>query len=875
MRGDRDRRRTIDGRDGPRGLHGPRGGAPVGVGLALIALAWIFGSGLVHAMPARVNATQESPEPPRPLPDSPPPRAPVPATVLLAEDFEVGELEDPRQTVIFDNWPRYLIAEWSQFFGPGYPKSMSTGLARGGAPDPGSTANSGRYLRLLLRGGDALIEGPELTLEPHSLVRITVDLRWRGLGSGRVHIGVRTGSEARRSLLTLSGEDRDWSRSTRSIEIPADSSRARVELWVEGDPLEFDGELGFDNLRIEVLPRVLLSWHGSLRRIQPQDDRPINVKSVGFPEGEYHLDFIVENPEGEEIFRESMPRFVTDALPLDFDPRLRWFQHSVGRGLYTVRLVLRSETGWELRDSREFALAGKPPFEPLGGSERWGLILSATERPPWLPIFERERFVHALPERSGDGPVELASLPDWFREQGEFRRGLLIDASAGWEAADVPRFEPLFGHVHEWYWSGDATAGTAFHDALLGAASYLRVGLRAESGGRTVPVGTLLYPVPADELADPSRLAALDFGGREWCAELDPRQFSGERQERALATALYLLAAGAPRTVFLSAPGPFLFSRAGKGGWVPTRTYLAWEFTTAFLSGAEFVRLEEWDPRGVCAIFERDGEEFLMVVSSGEDHTLRLAAGSGRAFDSIGAERRLEAVNGIDVEIPVTSEPLLIQGLDLARVRTLRSLEASGGKISRGGVRETILVRFKNHFARPVHARLSLTPPDEWTPIPSGAVQAVAAGADGEWTLEVEVPLWYGIEDDAEFDGTLDLDFGDGRTESLPVEVPIPFESSLIAIEPVRIAADGAEVRVRNISQRTLDLVIYLAVQAAPQDREAFEERKHDGQRLAPGDERIYTFDYRERPEARRLLVGVVIETLRSHVNRSFDVPGR
>lgn len=870
-----DRRSTIDRHDGRRGLFA-RPAREWGRVRRMLVAFLVSSMGGFATVPVVARETQEAPEPARAATDAAPSPAsvPVPATVLLAEDFEVGELEDPRQTVIFDNWPRFLIADWSQFFGPGYPKSMSTGLARGGAPAPDATTPQGRYLRLLLRGGDALIEGPELTLEPHSLVRIAVDLRWRGLGSGRVHIGVRTGSEARRSLLTLSGEDRDWSRYTRSIEIPADSSRARVELWVEGDPLEFDGELGFDNLRIEVLPRVLLSWHGSLRRIQPQDDRPINVKSVGFPEGEYHLDFIVENPEGEEIFRESMPRFVTDALPLDFDPRLRWFQHSVGRGLYTVRLVLRSEAGWELRDSREFALAGKPPFEAMG-SERWGLILASQERPPWMSIFERERVVHALPARSGDTPIELSALPEWFREQGEFRRGLLARGEAGWSAADVPRFERLFGHVHEWYWSGDATAGAEFHDALLAAASYLRVGLRSEPGVRTVPVGTLLYPVPADELADPGRLAALDFGERDWSAELVPQQFTGERQERALATALYLLATCNPRTVYLSEPGPFLFSRAGRGGWIPTRTYLAWEFATAFLSGAEFVRLENWDPRGVCAIFERDGEEFLMVVSRGEDHLLRLAAGSGRAYDSVGAERSLEAANGIDVEIPVTNEPLLIRGLDLARVRTLRSIAASGGKISRGGVRETIQVRFKNHFARPVHARLSLAPPDEWTPIPAGSVQTVAAGADGEWTLEVEVPLWYGIEDDAEFDGTLSLDFGDGRTESLPVEVPIPFESSLIAIEPVRLAADGAEVRVRNVSQRTLDLVVYLAVQAAPDDRDGFEERKHDGQRLAPGDERIYTFDYRAWPKARRLLVGVVIETLRSHVNRSFDVPAQ
>lgn len=806
--------------------------------------------------------------------------AEVPATPLLSEEFEVGELEDPSVAMIGGDWPRYLTREWSQDFGPNQPKFMNSGLALGSGPS--NSQKGKRHLRIALRGGDATIVGPQVPLRPHAIVRVRADLVWEGLGEGRISIGVRDDDGNRLRFLEVSGDAQEWQRVEQSIELPANVSPSRVEIWIDGDRTRFDGHVGIDHLQVEELPSILLSWRGSLRRIHPKDDRPINVKSVGFPEGEYRLDFIVEDPEGREIFRERIPRFVTERLPLDFDPRLRWFEHAVSRGLYTVRMVLRSEDGgWELRDSREFALAGAPPFPFVLGRGRWGLHLSSPEAPPWLSIFQRERLLFDLPRPEGAESLEPASLPDWLIERGEFRRSLLLDDRQGWSAADVTRLAALTSRTHEWYWAGDLTEGAAVAAGLLATAPYLRFGLRAEGGqgapggSGAVPAGSPFYRLSAAELASPRKLVELDLGQREWTAELDPALFPDARPEHTLAMALFLLATRRPRTVFLSEPGPLLFNRPGEGGWVPLRAFLAWEFVTGFLSGATFVQLEEWDPQGVCAVFERDGEEFLFVVGTGPDHLLTLRAGGGRAFDSVGRERPVTVREG-KAEILVSSEPILVAGLDLDRVRTLQSFRVTAGPIeplaagSPGpeGASQAIRVQFDNHFGGAVEAQLELDPPEGWDPILPSSPIRVAESKEGAWNLPVKVPAWFGIEDQTDFVGRVKFrHLADGRTETFDLALPIPFQSPYIAIEPANLGSDSAEVRVRNVSLRTLDIVVYLGVKGSELDR------KYGAQRLGPGEERRYSIQYSPAAETRRLFAGVVINTVKSHVNRNFEIP--
>lgn len=840
-------------------------------------------------------------------PTSDPAVAPtIEGRVLYRTRFDLGELDRPEVDeisgflgslglrAVTSLEPPEHLAELMADLGVQLPEFMEPVLAPGGAPD------GDRYLRQRLRGGDALlITRDPVSLVPGAALHLSALARWDALGEGSWEALVRLADGKVVSLFLGTGAQPEWRPISGRNVVPPQAQSGWLELWLYGRRAGVrDGELGLDDLVLEQRPRLGLAWQRALRRVDPRDEQPLTLRSHGLAGAAdpYRLQLAVKGADGRRVWDQSTELLITDAYPMDYTPRVAWSALQLARGLYTLEVTLERADGARLHEVHSFALGGPPPFPRVPGAVKWGVELPhAGYEPRWLLGLAPDAVLVPVeaPPAGAAGPL----LADWLRRAPRFEVAGLLHEVRPWQEERSGDLELLTEHVRRWYWDGEPAQGQALLERLLARAPYIEIGYRLPRGVRTAPPpGEALVlasarapdmPVtrerpttpqtpgaqgtPAQDLPDPATATAV----RDLLAGI-ARPFStrievpgGDDRSSALARSLYLHAAAAPRAVFVWADEALFEQSLIDGGALPTRAYLAWEFVVGYLSGATFVGEESFDPQATCLVYRRDGEEALVVFTEEAGHELILHAGDlAQSYDSLGTRRPLAGRDG-KIVLPVTHDPLLVTGLDLARVRTVGSLVIEAAGVTRSGESQGVEIRLTNHYPGTTRVTLDLALPAGWVREHEVDALRLEAGSEGVWRLAVRVPPALGVEGATRLTGTLRLE-PDGRPPvTLPIQREVPLESELVEIRAVGIGPTDADIVIRNRTGETIEARIYLAVEPSGTDRII------PRQTLLPGMEQSFHLSYPEvrGGPPRQLLVSVVMPARRAYANKVFPVP--
>lgn len=828
-----------------------------------------------------------------------------PGTEILGVNFDVRELNRPELeemsdllrhmgvVSVYSNRAPERLQPILEATGVNLPEFMEPVLAAGGAPE------GDRYMRLRFGGGNALLTSKEsLVLTPGARVRFSALARWADLGSGHWEALLRLPDGKVVSLFVGRGELPAWQTVTGESVVPMGYTRGWLEVWVHGYGGPREGEFGLDNLLVETVPRVGVAWKDTSRRIESAEKQPLDLKSFGLPayDDPYQLHIEILDRFEQPVHVEDKQLLVNEQYPIDYSPRFSWKSMALPRGIYHLVMTLKSPKGNELTERRTFALAGTPIFRREPGAVEWGVeLLDHAERPEWFDAVAPQRVLVALSPAIADQKQDpKGRLPEWLLKEKKTTVNGLLSQPHRWMPDAAAQLQPLLETVLAWYWTGDVADGLRFFQALRQQAPYLVV-------GQQLPVGVTAAPAMTDPKQDPGQalitptpsgnanvtaaeaLRVLQGARGSYVSRIElrddapggtapPRATVADPSDRdphaRLGRLLYAHAAAQPRAVFVKEFEGLFQERLFDGGTVPTRSLLTWEFVVGFLSGADFVSEELWDPQGVCLVFRRDGQEYLAIFTDGAEHTVELFAGRGaRAYNSLGSEVAL-TTTGSKVTLPVSRDPLLVAGLDLARVRTRRSLTAVSEGLIRNTEKQAVRVRLKNYFPDVVRASFDLQLPKDWeleAPVDS---RRIDPDAQQEWVLAMHVPPVAGVDGAAYLDGTLRLERTSGEQIELPIHTPIPVESKLVQIRSIGLGAEDADVAIKNLTDKPIRANVYLAVE--PEGRDVV----RTAEILPPGVERTYQIRYGVADGVtRQLLVSVVIPAQRAYANRVFDLP--
>ncbi len=774
--------------------------------------------------------------------------AEAPAIPVYRETFEIPvELDDPDKAVI-DQWPQFLKPNegWEQVFGVLYARSARSGLKIGGAAFAGE--RSRRYLFIPMSGASALVLGPEIRLKPELKLRFRGDLSWLDQGRGSIEVGLQLPDGQRIAFLSGRGTRRSWHTQSRVVELPAGLDQARLAIWTEGDPLarSRDGGYGIDNLVVEEIPQAKLTFRGSLHRLTARDMTPINVRTIAFPPGEYWLDFTVFDVAGQALFTEKLKRYVSEGLPIDFNPPLDWTRHGTQRGLYRIQMRLGSLEGWSIVLEREFALAGLPPFEfDALGRGKWVVeVPSVDERPDWLILTGPVGYLFPVKKT----PVGL-DWPEWVEKVGEFQRRALFGDPSQWDPGDVDLLKPYFHHVHSWFWLEPvADSIPPFLAALKRAEPVIRLGITAQSEQTPLGLELPVYELPVRVYRDPEAL--LEWSPQPpFVAHVDLAKFPKDVASQSFATVLYILEALGPEVTIVSHADETLVTREKSGGLVPRRLALTWEFVTGFLSKSTFVRFERGRSGIEGIVFEREGRNYLVALPA-LDSLTGWSSGRVEVYDSVGVRRDIGSQEG-QFSLELEAEPYLVAGLDTARSQVVGSLRLELEPLVEG--RQTELqVTVTNFFSEPATFRPELKPPSGWPRVPDLAAQAIPPGETGSWTTTVTLPDWFGVLESADFKVELAVELESGRTWQSDLERSVLVESGLLGIRTKRVDRQELVITITNRSTESLRFAVYFHLESA------FRERKIPGNLLSAGESRDFRF---EHDGARgSAYVGIVVE---------------
>lgn len=806
------------------------------------------------------------------------------ANLVYSAGFDLGELNRPEieeEDRYVDHWlVRYsatALPAWLQPIvrenGARLPEFMAPVLALGGSP------TGDRYLRLRLRGADLLLTTrrdpaqPALVLAPSSRLRWRVLARWDDLGEGRWELLVRLANGDVLPLFEGRGAQVEWRPLSGELELPAGAERGDLELWLHGYRGGVrPGEVGLDSLELETLPRLALEWKESVARVSPIDEMPLVVRSHGLPMSResYRIEYRIEDAAGRSLAAGEQPVLVLEGRAIEYTPRLHWRRWQLGRGVYSLRVRVHSPRGEQLEEQRTFMLAGPAPFARGLGPVEWGAESTVTASAPfWLDIIAPQRLLLQLtPSDLG----ESSTLAAWLDRRPEVLVSVAF-AGQAWSPSLVATLGAWLVRYRQWYWAGDADEAQAFLPEVRTAAPFIQL-------------GSQLAPdvvVPATDepalvtLRPPSRSwhewrAALSRAASPWAARLDRTlPLAAEpAAPGALAAAAYILASFGPRSVFLVDPAATLFDRQPSGELLPRRSLLAWEFVTAFLSAAEFVGYEDGESDLHALTFRRDGSEYLVVFTDGRvGEWLLLAGTAGRAWNELGDEVPLTIDAGGRVRLPIGPSPLVVQGLDLPRVRTLQSFAIRSAGLLRNASEQQLVLSVTNHYGVPLRATLEVELPRGWQVQQKLSPTRIAAGSTAEWPLGVHVPSYQGTGSVPRLVGKLLLQDESGFDVVLPIDQEIPLAASLVEIRTLGIGATDADVAIRNISGRTLTAHVYLSVR--PNGSEVTRLR----QTLPPDAELTFPITYPQGADGvgRRLMVSVSVPAERAYENRVFEIP--
>ncbi|MCA8961590.1 MAG: hypothetical protein KDC38_13795 [Planctomycetes bacterium] len=786
----------------------------------------------------------------------------VPTSTVFSEGFEIGDLEDASLTSI-QRIEDYLPRAWEPQV-EGFPLYMAPSLERISGP---LGVRGRRYLRYPVASADAEIRSPSFTLQPWMKLRVSADLHWRGIGDGRFHVGLRYSDGTRVPFVTGAGPDRDWTTLVGESVVPDGVTFGWVEIWIEGDHKRNRGEHGIDNIRVEILPRVSIRTTSSFRRVDLDDLQPFRIQTVGFPPGEYDITLNFRDVHGEIDLRTDLHKFVRRDRQIDFEPRLRWRSERLARGLYEVEARVTSADGWVLEDRTTFVLGGEPRFAYRGAPGRWGLVLPWTAEPPvWLSSLGQPRFLIEPTPQDLTG-----ATPAWIERLGEYRRAIAFDPRSSWPPETVNALLQRRLDFLDWYWVGEPDVADPVLNAMAAGAPYVRTGLRIRLGeGGNVGDRRLLWDLDVGR-PDLRSLATLDPGRQSFDVWIDGAALGeGEDASARLATALVCAAARSPQVVYLASPERAFVRAAERGDWIPQPALLAWEFVTSFLSGATFDRYESFDDRALLATWIREGQPYLYVVGGDEGGAIDLYA--RRPVEGItvhepeGNSDVLAVAPDGRVRFPLTSRPALLAGVDVARMRTERSIALERGEATSGSRGVPLVLKLTNRFEEAADVTFDLRFPPGWSMerLPLDA-RRLDAGERGAWSFEVDVPSWFGAEQARSLTGHAALQLAD-RTVDVPIDVELPVADPRVSIVPLSLDGSVATVRVANQSDRALTLSVYLELE--PLGR----SRRFRDQRLAAGASAQFDLAIDGTRAGEQLFVGVVIENDGERVNRVFPL---
>ena len=99
------------------------------------------------------------------------------------------------------------------------------------------------------------------------------------------------------------------------------------------------------------------------------------------------------------------------------------------------------------------------------------------------------------------------------------------------------------------------------------------------------------------------------------------------------------------------------------------------------------------------------------------------------------------------------------------------------------------------------------------------------------------------------------------------MNLDVPVDSPLVEIRSLGVGSKDAEIRVRNKSDKVVQIRVNLLV--TPDGP----ERTHYRERLAAGEERSYSIAFPAAKGKRKLWVGVAIDNPESYINRTYAIP--
>lgn len=815
--------------------------------------------------------------------------APAPAVVdfgaksLFSADFDLGELnrvEIEEETRYIDRWlSRFYATRLPDWLLPivreqglRLPEFMAPVLALGGSPD------GDRYLRVRLRGADALLStrrGPDrfgLEFEPSVRLRWRLLARWDELGEGSWDLKLRLSDGTVLPLFEGQGARPEWTQLAGELILPADAERGDLEICVRGYRAgPRSGEIGLDAIQVETLPRLALEWKDTIARVAPTDEMPILVKSHGLPTSResYRVEYQIDDASGLTVAHGEQPILVLEGKALEYTPRLSWRRWQLGRGVFTLHVRVRSPRGELLEEQRTFMLAGPAPFARGIGSTEWGVELDGADTAPfWFEAVSPQRVLVRLGSHQVANPNALIT---WLDRWPEVLVSMVF-ANADWDETRVAALGDWLTRFRRWYWVDNVTP-VEFVAGVRTTAPFVQLGRQLDPG----IVASSAEETPLITLRPPERswhewrtaLARLDS---PWDARLDrgvPADARLGSEPGALAASAYVLAAFVPRTVFLVEPARTLFDQRTAGEILPRRSLLAWEFVTSFLSAAEFVGFEDWESDLHALAFNRYGAEYLVVFTDGRLGDLALLAGSGgRAWNELGDEVPLVIDAAERVHIPVGPSPRVVEGLDLPRVRTLRSFALASTGLLRNASEQQLTISMTNHFAQPIRVVPRFELPAGWRAEQAVGPKRCAAGARVEWDLAVHVPSYEGTGEVSKLTGELLLEGDDGMKITLPVQHEIPLSPTVVEIRTLGIGSTDADVAIRNVSGKPIVAHVYLSVR--PHGSEVTRLR----QTFPPNAELTFQIVYPEARDAagRKLMVSVSVPSERVYENRVFEI---
>lgn len=822
------------------------------------------------------------------------------------------DFEDPERfpTEMPRDWYRLLSSTSGR---PGYPDfgtiALSDRIAREGK----------WALEFALDGGSMATALPPgiVRIFPGSRYRISVWIRTERLQQASASMVVRlhdrdgrtTGDEYRSEPLRSEGE---WTQVRIDLpEVPAFASDLSLELEVTqpsssardgerrvGDDL--GGRVWFDGLEIWQIPAIRFGSRNPAQVFTGDGPREIEIELRDLVSDELSADIVVRDIDGVVVHESRMPLPGAGAL-------VRVPLPDIGPGAYTASLAVAADGIVLARRTVDISVLDEAGNDRArGASPRFGVLLPAVQDgdlglmrsivreidpdfavlPAWPEDFDPARttariaavrdFVDALLDRRVEPVLAITSVPAALAAPRHLDRWQTFDYFGADDAASRESLEPwllAFGqHVERWQ-LGDSTGPSAREPLDREEATRVRAMLDERVAG---PL--LIAPAEADWIDAPpppgiarhvrvpwsARPSAIGDHLEPWrdpesivTFELAPPEIPDRTRIDDLAVrALHAWRLGVRAMAIDLAWRPAVIADSQPASL--RSEAIAWRELGRTLSGRTFAG-ELTLADGVRAWIADGASPALIIWSDealAESREVRLALGNSavETVDPLGRRSVLSPAPG-GHGIPVTTTPIVIEGIDGALLRTIASARLEPLRLESRRSPQDAFITIHNHFGVAMGGSIVIADQESWEIAPRQQQFSIPSGAEGRIPVRIGLPR--------------STPAGD---HELRVRLEWVAGENHVAEIPLVVAVDWSEVEVRSnwrfarsVETGRVDVVATVAVtnrSAAPMDLEAFALARDYTQtrrpilKLGPGETAIRVFQF---PDGARRLSGASI----------------